>query len=169
MDRIHPRRNADERTSLIQVLDYQRATILLKSEGLTHAQLGQTLAPSSLTLAGLLKHLAAVEDSWITERFLGQPIPEPWLSAPYDEDDDWEFHSAAADSPEYLRDLYVAACERSNAAIADVPLETLAPTPDRQGNPWSLRWVLLHLIEETARHAGHADLLRESIDGAVGD
>jgi uncharacterized damage-inducible protein DinB len=151
------------------MLDYYRATILLKADGLDQHQLSQPLPPSSLTLAGLLKHLAAVEDSWISARFLGLPEPEPWQSAPYADDDDWEFSSATSDSPEYLRELYLASCARSDAAIEGVSLETVAPAPDYYGNEWTLRWVLLHLIEETARHAGHADLLREAIDGVTGE
>jgi uncharacterized damage-inducible protein DinB len=169
MERVKPRRNADERTSLLEMLNYQRATIVLKADRLDHAQLNQPLSTSTLTLAGLLKHLAAVEDSWISARFLGVPEPEPWLSAPYDEDDDWEFTSASADSPDYLRELYAAACARSDAVIDGADLDAVAPNPDHYGNPWTLRWVLLHLIEETARHAGHADLLREAIDGEVGE
>jgi uncharacterized damage-inducible protein DinB len=169
MERIYPKRDSDESEGLVGMLDLQRATILHKCEGLDHEQLNRVHPPSTLTLAALLKHLAAVEDSWITERFCGKQMPEPWASAPYDDDEDWEFHSAVNDSPEYLRQLYAAACARSNTAIANLPPDALAPAPDYYGNLWNLRWVLLHLIEETARHAGHADLLRESIDGVVGD
>jgi uncharacterized damage-inducible protein DinB len=166
-ERVDPNSTSDEFTSLTQYLDFQRATILLKTEGLTHEQLNQTLSPSTLTLGGLLKHLALVEDAWIHDRFCGLPKIEPWASAPLDVDEDWDFHSAAIDSPEELRALYKAACERSRVAIVGVPLDQLAVAQRKVGD-WTLRWVLLHLIEETARHAGHADLLRESIDGVVG-
>jgi uncharacterized damage-inducible protein DinB len=169
MERTKPRRDQDERTTLLEMLEYQRATVLLKAEGLDHEQLNTRSTVSSLTLAGLLKHLAAVEDSWISARFLGKPEPEPWLSAPYDDDEDWEFTSAAQDSPDYLRELYAAACARSDAVMAGLPLDALAANPDYYGNPWNLRWVVLHLIEETARHAGHADIIREAIDGVTGD
>jgi uncharacterized damage-inducible protein DinB len=168
MERTRPRRDQDERTTIIEMLDFYRATMVTKCEGLEQSQLGQTLPPSTMTLAGLIKHSAMVEDMWITVRFAGHPLPEPWASAPIDEDDDWEWHSAPDDSFEYLRDLYAAASARTDAAIKDVPLDTLAPAPDAQGNPFNLRWTLLHIIEETARHSGHADLIRESIDGAVG-
>jgi uncharacterized damage-inducible protein DinB len=117
----------------------------------------------------LLKHLALVEDSWIQERFLGLPEVEPWASAPWDQDRDWDFHSAADDDPEQLRDLYRAACERTRTAVAAASLDDLSRAPRRDGHHPSLRWILLHLLEETSRHNGHADLLREAIDGEVGE
>lgn len=98
-----------------------------------------------------------------------QSRPQPWASAPFDTDEDWDFHSAAEDTPDALRDLYAAACERSRRANASLDLDSFAPNVDYYGNRYNLRWALVHLIEETARHAGHADLIRESIDGAVGD
>ena len=167
-ERVKPDETADERTSLLQVLDYQRATLILKAQGLTSEQLHQVHPPSTLTLGGLLKHLSLNEDSWIRERFLGLPMNEPWLSAPFDEDPDWEFHSAADDTAEELVSLYEMACERSRKAIEGVPLDQRAVVANSAGD-WTLRWVLLHLIEETARHCGHADLIRESIDGVVGE
>jgi hypothetical protein len=115
-----------------------------------------------------VKHLALVEDSWIQHRFLGLPEIEPWRDAPFDNDPDWEWHSAANDQPHYLRELYIAACARSRAALESVQLDDLAAAQS-PGRPWTLRWMLLHLIEETARHAGHADLIRESIDGTTGE
>ena len=171
MTRTEPPHAADERTLLDTLLDYQRATLLMKTDGLDHAQLTTALAPSSLTLAGLLKHLAYVEDRWVQSRFLGRSDAElqPWGSAPWHEDRDWEFTSAAADAPEELRELYRAACERSRRATAGRGLDELVATPGRDGERWSLRWILLHLIEETARHCGHADLIREAVDGTVGE
>ncbi|HEY5221819.1 MAG TPA: DinB family protein [Microbacteriaceae bacterium] len=169
MERIDPNPQADERNSLLQYLNYQRATILLKTADLTMEQLGRTHAPSELTLSGLLKHLWLVEDSWITERFLGLPELEPWNSAPFDDDPDWEMHSALNDDPDWLRAQYADACARNDNLIAERSLDDLAAQKLRNGDDWTLRWVLLHLIEETARHAGHADLLREAIDGAVGE
>ena len=167
--RTDPAVAADERTTLDQFLDYQRATLLDKTEGLTAAQLGQRLPSSELTLGGLLKHLALVEDDWIQVDFLGRPPVEPWASAPWDDDRDWEFHSAADDEPRALRELYQAACARSRAAVAGHDLDELSAGQHRRtGEQWSLRWILTHLIEETARHNGHADLLREAIDGTVG-
>lgn len=149
-------------------LDYQRATLLMKADGLDRQQLNQRLPTSELTLAGLLKHLALVEDDWIQVRFLGLPELEPWASAPWEQDRDWDFHTAADDDPDELRDLYRGACARSRSAIAGTDLSELSIGRDRDGQQWSLRWVLAHLIEETARHNGHADLLREAIDGTTG-
>ncbi len=168
MSRPHPPPAADERTTLEAFLNHQRATLLMKAEGLDRQQLNQRLPTSELTLAGLLKHLALVEDDWIQVRFCGRPELEPWASAPWEQDRDWEFHTAEHDDPDALRALYQDASARSRSAIATTDLDTLSVGRDRQGRQWSLRWVLTHLIEETARHNGHADLLREAIDGVVG-
>ncbi|MGZ4758076.1 MAG: mycothiol transferase, partial [Acidimicrobiales bacterium] len=124
-----------------------------------------------LTLAGLIKHLALVEDTWFVERMDGRPRPEPWLSAPFDDDPDWDFHSATDDTPDELLALYRAACDRSRAVVAghdDLGALSVAQGRGDEGH-FSLRWILLHMIEETARHNGHADLLRESIDGLTGE
>ncbi len=160
----------DERTMICEFLEEQRAIFALKVSGPSAEQLGRTIAASTMTLAGLVKHLALVEDSWFQDDFLGIGDPEPWASAPFAEDNDWEWHSAVNDDPAYLLDLYRVACERSRAAVAVADsLDTLAAKADRRtGGPISLRWILLHMIEETARHNGHADLLREAIDGATG-
>jgi uncharacterized damage-inducible protein DinB len=168
--RVDPAVAADERTTLDQFLDYHRATLLDKTDGLTAAQLRQQLPTSQLSLGGLLKHLALVEDDWIQVDFLGRPAVEPWASAPWDDDQDWEFHSAADDEPAALRELYRAACARSRTAVAGRDLDELsAGRSRRSGERWSLRCILTHLVEETARHNGHADLLREAIDGQVGE
>jgi hypothetical protein len=167
--RRDPEPAADERTTLLQFLDYQRATLLGKCAGLHRAQLVAVHPPSTLTLAGLLKHLAYVEDTWVQERFLGLELPEPWTSAPFDDDPDWELHSAPDDDPQLLRELYQLACSRTRDAMATAPLDQLSQRPLRDGSRVSLRWIAVHLIEETARHNGHADLIRESIDGAVGE
>jgi hypothetical protein len=176
MERSYPPTLADEATSLIAYLDWQRSIILAKTDGLTDAQLNVALAPSTLalapstlTLAGLLKHLWLVEDSWVKGRFLGIPEEEPWLSAPFDDDPDWEFHSAVDDDGDWLRESYERACATNNALIAGLELDQRAEIPLKSGDDWTLRWMLLHLIEETARHAGHADFLREAVDGVVGE
>lgn len=169
MERIDPQSTADERTSLLEYLNYQRATVLWKTEGLGKEQLNRAHPPSTLTLAGLLKHLWLVEDSWIKERFLGLPEAEPWASAPFDDDWDWDFHSAPDDEPDVLRVGYERACATNDELIMTHELDDIAVAKLRNGSEWTLRWVLLHLIEETARHAGHADLIREAIDGTVGE
>lgn len=170
--RQDPPLQAAETAALSAFLDYQRATLLMKAEGLTQEQLTTPTVPTSeLTLAGLLKHLALVEDSWFQEVFLGQPPREPWASAPWDEDRDWEFHTAPDDDPAYLVQLYRDAIGRSRTVVAAAEsLDELSVKADKRlGTPYSLRWILLHMIEETARHCGHADLLREAIDGQTGE
>ncbi len=151
---------------LCEFLDSQRTLLVEKVRGLSSEQLARPLTNSTMTLAGLIKHLALVEDSWFQDDFLGLGEPEPWVSAPFDDDRDWEWHSATSDDPEYLIELYSSACDRSRAAVASAAsLDAIAAKPDRRtGGPISLRWILLHLIEETAQHNGHADLLREAVD-----
>jgi len=168
--RQDPDPRAAERDALGQYLDYQRETILLKTEGLTKDQLAQKIPTSDLTLAGLLYHLALVEESWLEGRFLGLPDRPDWVDVDWIADPDWEFHTATAMDPESLRQRYRDACERSRQAAASAAsLDQLSVFKGNDGWQFTLRWVLLHLIEETARHAGHADLLREAIDGSVGE
>ena len=171
MERTDPEQSADELTMLSQFVDYHRATLMQKASGLDRDQLGTRLEPSSLTLAGLLKHAALVEDSWFGERLLGLEPREPWASVPWDDDPDWEFRTALDDEPDELLALYADACERSRAAVAQVgDLDAQSVGVSRQtGEPFSMRWILLHMLEETARHNGHADLLRENIDGVTGE
>jgi uncharacterized damage-inducible protein DinB len=142
---------------------------------LSDEQLRQALRPSSMTLGGLLKHLACVEDAWFTEVVAGEPFPEPWASVDFQADPEWTWHSAAFDSGEYLRALWTERVNRSRA-VAQAQLSrgeeaALSETHVAWGrqDPVSLRWVLVHMIEEYARHNGHADLMRESIDGQTGD
>ena len=170
MERRDPETVTDELSLLNEFLDYHRATLVMKVSGLTQEQLSVRVPPSTLTLAGLVKHLALVEDGWFQEDLLGRDMPEPWASAPFDDDRDWDFHSAVDDSPSELLDLYAAACQRSRAAVAELgDPGAWAVRPLRNGSRITLRWILLHMIEETARHNGHADLLRESIDGQTGE
>lgn len=168
--RIDPDPAGPEAAALGQFLDYQRATIMSKIEGLSGEQLAHEHAPSTMTLAGLLYHLALNEEDWIEVRFAGLPEREPWASADWDADPDWEFHTATSLQPGQLRQRYQQACERSRQVLADAAsLDQLSAQPLSNGQRFSLRWALLHLIEETARHAGHADILREAIDGHVGE
>jgi uncharacterized damage-inducible protein DinB len=173
--RPEPPLEGDEAATVIGFLDYQRATLLWKTSRLGDEQLRIARPPSPITLGGLLKHLAYVEDYWFTEVVAERPVPEPWVGAPLEDDPDWDWHSAAADSGAALLAQWSASVERSRAAVA----EALRNAPDaglRATHPaWggkarvSLRWVLVHMLEEYARHNGHADLLRESIDGETGE
>ena len=167
---MDPPDTGPELDQLTAYLDLQRATMLWKSEGLTREQLAQPHPPSTLTLGGLLNHLALVEDSWFRVRFAGLPDDELWAGIDWDADPDYEFRTAAELEPEELRRRYEYACARSREVVAAAAsLDQLSVEPRRSGAHFDLRWVLLHLIEETARHAGHADLLREAIDGATGE
>jgi uncharacterized damage-inducible protein DinB len=165
-----PATDAAERAMLEGFLDGYRDVLLRKAAGLDQAQLAATLPPSTMTLGGLLKHMAVVEEGWFTETLLGEPLPEPWISVDWAADRDWEWHTAHDDSPEQLLELFSTSVERSRATAARFDsLDVLAARPDSDGTPFNLRWIYVHMIEEYARHCGHADLIRESIDGATGD
>jgi uncharacterized damage-inducible protein DinB len=163
----------DETATLLGSLERQRATLAWKCGGLDAAGLKATLAPSSITLGGLLKHMALVEDDYFSRRLLGRDWPPPWDTVDWKADRDWEWHSAAEDSPEQLMALWQDAVARSRAAVsealADGGLERLAPGAWPDGRAPSLRRLLIDMIEEYARHVGHADLIRESVDGLTGE
>lgn len=168
--RIDPDPSGSELGLLGQYLDYQRETMLSKTDGLTREQLARQHPPSQLTLAGLLYHLSLVEEAWMEVRFAGLPDREPWVGVDWDADPNWEFRMAVELEPEQLQNRYREACQRSRQVLsqgADLGQQSVQAL--RDGRHFSLRWVLLHLIEETARHAGHADFLREAIDGTVGE
>ncbi|WP_460520480.1 DinB family protein [Flindersiella endophytica] len=168
--RADPDPAACERDMLSQYLDFQRATVLAKTAGLDRGQMAVRLPTSSLTLGGLLYHLALVEEGWFEARFAGLPDREPWAGVDWDADPDWEFRTGADLDPEELRRRYLDACERSRQVTAQAAgLHQESVKPLANGRPFTLRWVLLHLIEETARHAGHADLIREAVDGTTGE
>lgn len=163
-------RQAAELEMLQSFLDYQRAVIVDKASGLTAERLNMRLDPSALTLGGIVHHLALVENWWFHDCFAGEDAGEPWDGAPWADDPDWDFHVAATLPPYEILDRYRQQCERSREVIASAEsLDQLSVRADRKGEHWSLRWILVHMVEETARHAGHADLIRESIDGETGD
>ena len=128
-----------------------------------------------MTLGGLLKHLALVEDNWFSFVFLGNDDAEVWRDVDWDADRDWEWHTSAQDSPDYLRGLFDEAVAASDVIIHEAlagphGLDTTSVRDSRRGEgKFSLRWIVVHMIEEYARHNGHADLLRESIDGQTGE
>jgi uncharacterized damage-inducible protein DinB len=168
--RTDPPKTGTELEQLTRYLDYQRETLLLKTGGLTREQLARPLPPSSLTLGGLLNHLALVEDSWFRVRYAGLPEDRLWAGIDWEADPDFEFRTAAELEPEELRRRYRDACARSREVVARAGgPDQLSVNPLPDGRHIDLRWVLLHLIEETARHVGHADLLREAIDGSTGE
>lgn len=161
---------ADERTTLREMLDYYRAVLARKAFGLDAAQLHQPLAPSDLTIAGLLHHVAMAEDTWFTYRFLGEPPPEPWASADWDADEDWEITAARDLDATAIFAQYETSLARSRAAFAGADsLDQHSVRGREDGTRWNLRWIMVHMIEEYARHCGHADFIRQSIDGMVDD
>lgn len=170
--RPEPPHTGTETELLLGFLDFHRATVLWKTEGLDSAALQQRLGPSSMTLGGLLKHLALVEDSWFGRTLGGRSPAPPWDTVDWEADPDWDWNSADQDSPEELRALLGAAIERSRALVGPTPdLDVVCTKQSKAGKrrEFSLRWILMHMIEEYARHNGHADLLRESIDGQLGE
>ncbi|MFF7648707.1 DinB family protein [Streptomyces sp. NPDC007983] len=164
---------SDEITTLLGFLDYQRATLAWKCAGLDEAGLNATVGASSMTLGGMLKHLAFVEDLWCSRHLHGRDFEPPWDAVDWKADPEWEWHSAAEDTPEQLRTMWQDAVARSRSliteALADGGLDRPARRSWPDGRIPTLRWILFHLIEEYARHNGHADLLRESVDGLTGE
>lgn len=162
-----------ETDTLLGSLERQRATFAWKCGGLDAASMNARLGPSSMTLGGLLKHLALVEDHTFSTKFLGKSPGEPWESADWEADPDWDWHSAADQTPEELMTLWQAAVARSRATVAEAlagqGLDQSGRITFESGGSPSLRRLLVDLIEEYARHVGHADLIRESIDGLVGE
>jgi hypothetical protein len=158
---------------IVGALDRLRATFRWKADDLDAAGLRTRVGPSSLTLGGLLKHLAAVEDYTFTFKLRGEPIGAPWDGTGWDGSNDWEFGSAADDPPDQLYALWDGAVERSrarlDAALTDGGLDQLVHISSPEGRQASLRRLLCDLIEEYGRHTGHADLLREAADGRVGE
>jgi uncharacterized damage-inducible protein DinB len=155
---------------LLGFLDYHRDTLRLKAAGLTSEQLNATPAPSTMTLGGMVKHVAFVEHWWFRCVFLGEEFGEPWASVDWDADADWDWHSAVDDTPEQIRALFDAECAASDSIIAGAgDLGQPSVRTGRGGHTFSLRWILAHMVEEYARHNGHADLLREAIDGVTGE
>jgi hypothetical protein len=162
-----------EAEQLLGSLDRLRTTFRFKTDDLDSAGLNARLGVSALTLGGLLKHLAAMEDYYSTTKLRGAPIGEPWESTGWTGDDDWEFESAAADTPETLYALWDGAVDRARsrlaAALAAGDLSQPIHAARADGTHANLRRLLCDLLEEYGRHTGHADLLREAVDGRTGE
>ncbi len=158
----------DERTTLLAYLDYYRAVLARKIEGLTEDEARRAACPpSDLTLLGIVRHMADVERSWFRRSLVGEDAPPLFYGAAHpDGDDDGDFHpppgaTVAEALTAYWSEIEVA--RRNTAALALDDLE------QRERAKFNLRWILVHMVEEYARHCGHADLLRQAIDGATGD
>ena len=162
-------RDGDERATLVAMLDYYRAVLARKATGLDPEQLQRRVGASTLTIGGLVKHMALVENTWFWERFGGNAMRAPWAGVAWDDDPDWEMTSAAGATADELLALFDREVADARAITDAAPsLDAHAPQPGRSG-PFNLRWILVHMIEEYARHCGHADLIREAIDGQTGD
>jgi hypothetical protein len=153
----------DEKTSLQVALQRHRDVVVWKIEGLDDDQLRRQMTPSGTSLLGMVKHLAAVEYGWFCATFGRETEPMPFD----EEDPEADLRITPDETTADIVDFYNRACRAADVVIGEVGIEEL-------GNAWfgdqvSMRWVLIHMVEETARHAGHMDILRELIDGATGD
>ncbi len=165
--RIDPPNLADEKDTIVGFVEYHRQTLLLKCAGLTPEQLvARPVPPSNLSLLGLVRHLTEVEFAWLQMRFAGEPDRE--IYGPGDADLDVTEADEQSVVAAFARYAEFVARSQQIVAAADLGDVTVAAHP-RTGEHFSLRWILDHLLEEYARHNGHADLLREALDGTVGE
>jgi hypothetical protein len=176
-ERVDPPYHDGERAAVEAWLEYHRTTLLTKCAGLTPEQLGErSVPPSTMSLRGLVRHLTEVERAWFRRVLAGQQAP-PLYYGPDDEDGDFDGVGRGTDHPDTPTAVaaefaaYVAELEVSRALAAErASLDELSVGGTRRrGEHIPLRWIYLHMIEEYARHNGHADLLRERIDGATGE
>ena len=164
--RTDPPYLSPERPALREWLDYHRATLELKCEGLDREGLiAQPVATSLLSLQGLVRHMAEVERSWFRRVLAGEDAPPLYYDDDQHPDGDFELIADA----DWATDLATWRAECDHARSLEAAADSLDVTGDRRGEAVNLRWIMLHMIEEYARHNGHADLLRERIDGATGD
>lgn len=171
--RPHPPSNAGEAETLLGFLEFHRATLAWKCGGLGPEGLHRTVGSSSMTLGGLLKHMAFVEDYWFSFVLNNNEPAPPWDAVDWQTDRDWDWRSALEDRPKQLFDLWDESAARSRRlldhAMERRGLDGRAVRVNEDGDAPNLRWILIHMIEEYARHNGHADLLREDIDGSTGE
>jgi hypothetical protein len=163
--RVRPPHVADVRSQLVGWLDMQRAIIQWKCEGLSEADAHRSVLPTSplMTMAGVVSHMRWTEHCWFEVIFLGRPAKGPQFEGPEDADMAVDGVPLAQLLEEYDRQ-----CAVSNEIIAAHPLDGVGRHPDFKVSAANLRWILLHMLEETARHAGHADAIRELLDGRKG-
>jgi uncharacterized damage-inducible protein DinB len=162
-DRTNRPNAGDEKALLEAFLDFQRDTLLWKVSGLSEEQLRKAWTPSGMSLLGLVKHLAYVERNWFQNRFVMRDLPVAWSEDDPDGDFRIEPHETAASIIAFYR---AEVAESKKLVAAAESLDTIAQHPRR---PHSLRRIIVHMIEETARHCGHADLMREYTDGQTGE
>jgi hypothetical protein len=162
-----------EAETLVGGLNRMRATFRWKADEVDAAGMQLQIGTSTLTIGGLLKHLALVEVDWFARMLRGEDPGAPWNTVDWDATPDWEFESAAQDSPAQLYELYDASVARArvslDAALAEDGLDGRAKTAFSDGNRPGIRMIVEGMIEEYGRHTGHIDLLREAYDGRVGE
>ena len=159
----YPDPKGTERDLLNQYLDWYRAAILRKIDGASDEALRARIVPSQTTLLGIVKHLAYVEIWWFQIVFAGREVEDDWDEQ--DPDADWRIEPD--DTTERVVSFYRETCDESRAIVASA--DDFDAESARAGKKYNLRRIMIHMIEETARHAGHADILRELIDGQTGD
>jgi uncharacterized damage-inducible protein DinB len=152
-----------EKEVLAGFLDHYRHALLETCSGLSEEDLRRSVVPSGTTLLGILKHLAYVERGWFQEMVANEPFDYPFP----EDDPDADFRVEDGETSEEIFELYRAACERSRAALAAASLDDPVLNPKRSRD-FNVRWVVVHMIEETARHVGQADIIREQLDGRTG-
>ncbi|HEV8564846.1 MAG TPA: DinB family protein [Actinomycetota bacterium] len=157
-----PPKAADERTMLTTFLDYERTVFLRKVGGLEEDDLRRVMTSSGLTLLGMLKHLGFVERLWFRVTFAGEDVPLAWS----EEDRDADWHPEPHERAPGLLTFYEGEVAESRRIVDGASLDDMAADPRAEGA--TLRWILFHMLEEYARHLGHADLMREGIDGRTG-
>ncbi len=163
--RTAPPAVGEEREMLSAFLDWHRATFAAKCAGVPSGRHSErAVAPSTLSLHGLMRHLAGAERWWFRIQFAGESVPLLYYS---DDDPEQDFDDLSGD-PEVALDVWRTECQRSREIVSAAASLDEEGTKKSTGEPFSLRWLMLHLIEEYARHNGHADVLRERIDGAIG-
>ncbi len=156
----------DERTLLTQFLDFYRAEFIDRAWGLDEARLQQTLPPSSLSIGRLISHMAYVEHIWFRVRFAGEDMPGTFASLDWDADPDAEMTlSSTWGLDRLITEFDAAVAFARRATVGASSLDQQSAGTNASGEHWNLRWILIHMIEEYARHCGHADLIREAIDG----
>jgi uncharacterized damage-inducible protein DinB len=166
LTRTSPPRIGDELATSNGFLDYLREAIVLKASGLDDEAVRRSMTPSGVSLLGIVKHLTAVERWWFAHNYAGLDVDFPWTSE--DPDADWriEPHESTQD----VIDAYLAECARSRELIDGRAADSLSARESKhEPTRFTLRWIVTHMVEETGRHAGHADILRELIDGSTGE
>jgi uncharacterized damage-inducible protein DinB len=154
---------AEEPALLAGFLDWYRSVVVHKVQGLSLEDAARVMTPTGMSPLGIVAHLAAVEVGWFAETFAGEVVDPDW-------EDHGEFRLRATDSVDSIVAEYEAACERSRSIVDKAAsLDQLSAVADPYRGRVSLRWIFVHMLEETARHAGHLDIMREQIDGATGD